>query len=277
MLAVRGFFTMATAVYDPAAHPDLRRTLELVRMTAFRSLKVRYRGTALGILWSFASPVLLTGVYTALFGTAFSRYYDGSVTRYVLSAFVGLVAVTFFLNATSEALGTVVSNGVLLNKISVPPVIFPVAAVVSNVFQQAVTTFPILIVISIVTTHDPVRVALVPLVLVAIIMLVAGFSLALSALFVFFRDLPHLWSIMSFILWMTSPVFYPVDFVPPSVRPYYDLNPIGEAITALREVTIQRGTVHLGAVFVALAAGFLALALGTALFRMTRRDFMDLL
>jgi ABC-type polysaccharide/polyol phosphate export permease len=255
----------------------LGRLGDLIRITAFRTLKVRYRGTALGILWSFMNPVLMTAVYTAIFGTAFSRYYDGSVARYVLSAFVGLVVVTFFVNATSEALGTIVANGQLLNKIAVPPVIFPIASVVSNLFQHAVTTFPIVFVVSILITHDPVRVALVPVVLLAVVMLVTGLSLALSALYVFFRDLPHLWSIVGFILWLTSPLFYPIEFVPASVRPYYDLNPIGAAITALREVALTRGPLHPAPILFALSAGAGALVLGAAFFRATRRDFMDLI
>lgn len=268
---------MAIAVYDPATGTDVRRSLELIRITAGRALKVRYRGTALGILWSFANPVLMTVVYTAIFGTAFSRYYDGSVFRYVVSAFVGLVVVTFFLNSTSEALSSIVANGQLLNKIALPPMIFPVSAVLANLFQHAVTTFPIVLAISIVVTHDPVRVLLVPVVLVALVLLIAGFSLALSALFVFFRDLPHLWSIVGFILWLTSPLFYPVDFVPVAVRPYYDLNPIGQMVTALREVTIQTGPLHLHAIAIGVVAGVVSLATGVAIFKATRRDFMDLL
>lgn len=268
---------MAIATFTGTAHRyPIPRMIELVRITAFRALKIRYRGTALGILWSFANPVLLTSVYTLIFGTAFSQYYGGSVSRYVLSAFVGLAVVTFFMNATSEALTAVVANGLLLNKISAPPVIFPVAAVVSNVFQHLVTTFPIVFVISIVMTRDPLRVVLVPVVLFAVVLLVAGFSLALSALYVFFRDLPHVWGIIGFILWMTSPLFYPVQFVPANVRPYYDLNPIGVSITALREVALQRGPLHFHEIAFALLAGILALALGATVFRATRREFMDL-
>jgi ABC-type polysaccharide/polyol phosphate export permease len=89
--------------------------------------------------------------------------------------------------------------------------------------------------------------------------------------------LPHLWAIVGFILWLTSPLFYPIQFVPANVRPYYDLNPVGTAINALREVTITRGPLHAGGVVAALAAGAVALVLGAALFRATRRDFMDLL
>jgi ABC-type polysaccharide/polyol phosphate export permease len=266
-----------TALYQPTLHAGANRMAQLVRITALRALKVRYRGTALGVLWSFMNPVLMTAVYTTIFGTAFSRYYDGSVVRYVLSAFVGLVVVTFFLNATSEALPSIVANGVLLNKIAIPPVVFPIAAVVSNLFQNAVTTFPIVLLLSAVVTRDPLRVALVPVVLIALLLLVSGFSLALSALFVFFRDLPHLWAIVGFILWLTSPLFYPIEFVPANVRPYYDLNPIGVVITAMREVVITRGPLHLHAVVFALLAGIVALVLGMAFFRVTRRDFMDLL
>ncbi len=268
---------MATALYEPTVAGRLRRSIELVRISAFRALKVRYRGTALGVLWSFFIPVLMTAVYTAIFGTAFSRYYDGSVTRYVLSAFVGLVVVTFFMNGTSEALVSVVNNGQLLNKIALPPLIFPVAAVVANVFQQGVTTFPIVFVMSIVITHDPVRVILVPIVLASVVLLVSGIALALSSLYVFFRDLPHLWAIVGFILWLTSPLFYPIDVVPLQIRVWFTLNPVAQAITALREVAITRGPLHLGPVLVALVTGVAALTVGAWVFRVSRRSFMDLI
>jgi lipopolysaccharide transport system permease protein len=272
-----GNLSMATALYDPTAAGGFRRNAELVRISAFRALKVRYRGTALGILWSFFNPVLMTIVYTTIFGTAFSKYYDGSVTRYVLSAFTGLAVVTFFVNATSEALTSVVASGPLLNKIALPPMMFPLASVAANVFQHAVTTFPIVFVVSVVVTHDPLRALLVPVVLGAVILLVTGFSLILATLYVFFRDLPHLWALSGFILWLSSPLFYPIEVVPPSIRPWYNLNPVGQSIVALREVTIVRGPIHFHSILVALVAGIGALLIGGWVFRVTRRDFMDLI
>lgn len=268
---------MATALFEPTAAGSLRRNVDLVRLSALRSLKVRYRGTALGILWSFLNPILMTTVYSAIFGTAFSKYYDGSVVRYVLSVFVGLVVVTFFLNATGEALITVVANGPLLNKIALPPVIFPLASVLANMFQQGVTTFPIVLVISIAVTHDPVRVLMVPVVLASVVMLVTGISLALSTLYVFFRDLPHLWAIVGFILWLTSPLFYPLEVVPPAIRPWFTLNPVAQAIGALREVTITRGPLHVTPIIIAFLTGVVALVVGAWIFRVSRRVFMDLL
>ena len=275
-----GFFTMTTdlhTAFSSTGPNDVRRTVELIRISALRSLKVRYRGSALGVLWSFANPVLMTAVYTLVFGTSFSKYYDGSIVRYVLSAFVGLVVVTFFLAGTTESLTSIVSSGGLLNKIAIPPAVFPLASVAANVFQQGVTTFPIMLVLAAVVTHDPVRVMLVPVVLVTVIALTVGFGLALASLYVFFRDLPHLWAISGFILWLTSPLFYPSEMTPDRVRAWIGINPIGIEISAMREVVLHTGPVNAGAIGAAVVASGLALVVGVLIFRAMRRDFMDLL
>lgn len=249
----------------------------LVRIAAMRSLKVRYRGSALGVLWSFGNPLMMTAVYTVLFGTAFAKYYDGSVTRYLLSVFVGLVVVTFFMNSTNEALVTVVANGGTLNKIAVAPAVFPLASVAANLFQQLMTTFPVLFLISIVVTGDPVRIVLLPVMLLALTLLSTGFALALAALFVFFRDLAHLWGIVGFILWLTSPLFYPPQVVPVHVRVWFSINPVGQMIGAIREVVLGTGPIRFETIGIALAWGIVAMAVGALIFRQTRSAFMDLL
>jgi ABC-type polysaccharide/polyol phosphate export permease len=252
------------------------RQIDLIRISALRQLKARYRGTALGVMWSFANPLLMTALYTTIFGTAFASYY-GSKSTYIFSAFVGVVVVTFFLQATGEALSAVVGNGGLLNKIAIDPEIFPIAAIAANVFQQSVTAFPVILVLSAFLTHDPVRVLLVPVVMVGIVALVTGFSLVLATLYVFFRDLSYLWGIVGFVFWMTSPVFYPAELVPPFVRQWVALNPVALGISALREVTLAHGTLKAGTIGVFLVVGVAAAVIGHVLFRTMRRDFMDLL
>jgi ABC-type polysaccharide/polyol phosphate export permease len=231
----------------------------------------------MGVLWSFANPILMTVLYTTLFGAAFSRYYGGSLIRYLFSVFVAVTVVTFFSQATSEALNSVVSNGGLLNKIAVDPETFPVASIAANAFQQALTTFPAIIVLTAVLTHDIVRVILAPIVLLGILALVSGFGLALAATFVFFRDLSYLWGVLSFIFWMTSPVFYPAALVPERVRPWFEINPIGLAIAALRDVSLGTGPIQwiLIASFVAISGLFMIA--GHVIFRLARPRFMDLL
>ena len=269
--------TLFSSARVPFDQRSLSRLAELIRISALRSLKVRYRGSALGVLWSLAHPVMLTAVYTAIFGTAFSQYYGGSVTRYIVSAFVGLAVATFFLNATSEALTSVVANGPLLNKIPIQPIVFPLSAVAANLFQQLITAFPIVLILSLVLSHDPLRALLVPLVLFSILLLSTGFGLALGALYVFYRDLPHLWQIIGFMLWMTSPLFYPIEVATPAVRRWFEFNPVAQDMSALREVVFGQGPIHFHFIWVGFVVGLVALALGAAFFRATEREFMDLL
>ncbi len=254
-----------------------RRSIELIRISAIRNLKIRYRGTTLGVLWSFANPLLMTALYTTIFGTAFRSYYEGSVTRYVLSAFVGVTVVLFFIQATTEALPAVVANGTLLNKIPVSPEVFPISVVVANAFQQAITTFPVILLVSALVTHDPVRVVLCVFVLAALVLLSLGVGLILAALYVFFRDLGYLWGVVGFILWMTSPVFYPAELVPPNVRPWLVYNPIGQMVTALREVTIAYGPLNVERVLPSFVTALVLLAIGVGIFRAMRHEYMDLL
>jgi lipopolysaccharide transport system permease protein len=262
-----------------ATHPTsgLSRSVELIRMSALRQLKARYRGSFLGVLWSFANPLLMTGLYTTIFGTAFATYYGGSTHRYFFSAFVAVVIVTFFLSATAESLVSVVSNGGLLNKIRIEPETFPIAAITANTFQQLFTTFPVIVILAAIVTHDPARVALVPLVLASVVILVTGFGLVLSALYVFFRDLSYLWAVIGFIMWMTSPVFYPAKLVPANVRPWLELNPIGLAIASLREVTLGKGSIDYAVLGLSSGVSLVALLVGVVTFRALRNQFMDLL
>jgi len=271
------FTTLGTIPVAPNSIAPLARLLVLVRIAAFRSLKVRYRGTFLGVLWSFGNPVMMTGVYTALFGTAFSQYYDHSIVRYVFAVFIGLVVVTFFTGTTSEAIGTIVANGSMLNKVPVPSAVFPLSAVAANAFQHALTTFPVVLAFSIFIARDPIRALLVPVVLAGLILLTTGFALALASLYVFFRDLSYLWGVTGFVLWMTSPMFYPEALVQPRIRIWFEINPVAQSISALREVALGYGPINYHPIAYALGSGIVACVLAVGLFRSTSREFMDLI
>ncbi len=82
---------------------------------------------------------------------------------------------------------------------------------------------------------------------------------------------------IGFILWMTSPIFYPADLVPPNVRPWLVYNPVGQVVTALREVTIAHGPLQFGRVLPCFLTALALLTIGAAIFRATRHDYMDLL
>ncbi len=259
------------------ASPAGRQYLGVVAMLAARSLKIRYRGSALGVFWSLSNPLLMTGIYAAIFGTAFAAAYGGSIGAYALAVFAALAVLAFFAGTTSQALSSIVGNGSLLNKLALPISVFPVSVVAANVFQLFVGTVPLLVVVTLVRTHSILNVLALAFPLTGLILIVLGFALALSALYVYFRDLPYLYEVLTFILYMTSPVFYPASLVPASVRSYISLNPIASIVESVRSIALTSQVPHAHVLFGPIWVGALTFAAGAALFRVLRGDILDLL
>ncbi len=255
----------------------MRRYFELITTIAERNIKARYRGSVLGVFWSLSNPLIMTGIYTLIFGTAFSSYYGNSILNYVLAVFMGLVVVTFFAQSSSQALTSVVANGSLVNKIKIPLSVFPVSIVVANLFQFLVGVLPVIVFVTLFASHNPERVLLLIAPAVSLLLVTVGASLAVSALFVFFRDLPYIYELMVFIIWMTSPIFYPEDIVPPHLRVWVHLNPIAAIANDIRQIAFNPLAPHLHTLALTLSLGGLTLVLGAVLFVVLQPLAMDLL
>lgn len=268
---------MLSISQETLAIPSRRHYAAIVAMLAARSLKIRYRGSALGVFWSLSNPLLMTGVYAAIFGTAFASAYGGSVGAYALAVFTALAVLAFFAGTTSQALSSIVGNGGLLNKIALPMSVFPVSVVAANVFQLLVGSVPLLVIVTLVRTHSIVNAVALVFPLAGLVLISLGFALALSALYVYFRDLPYLYEVVTFILYMTSPVFYPASVVPPSVRGYIALNPIANIVESVRTVALTAQPPPLHALLDPLLTGVVTLAAGALLFALLRADILDLL
>jgi ABC-type polysaccharide/polyol phosphate export permease len=273
----RKYFSEEMAPDSSRRRTGMVRYVDLIRTLATRMLKARYRGSILGIYWSLSNPLLMTLVYTAVFGTAFSSYYDNSLINYILACFVGLTVLNLFSSSTSQALLSVVHNGSLLNKIALPFGVFPVSAVVANTFQFVAGTLPVLSLITVLRSHSPLNVVALLVPLAALVAVCIGFSLIVSSLFVFFRDLPYLYELVIFVIWITSPVFYPAQLVPAALRPFVALNPVTMIMESFRQIALSshRPSLHLMAA--ALATGLAFLAIGMAVFAYLKSEFMDLL
>lgn len=259
---------------NPAETPGAR-FYELVHILTLRNLKVRYRGSVLGIYWSLLNPIIMTAVYSAIFSTTFARYYQGSALRYALAVFIGLVAVNFFAAATTQALPSLVSGGMLLNKIRLPPAIFPVAMVAAYSFQLAVASLPALAIITILISKAPFHVLLLLLPLGSLVILSLGIAFFVSSLYVFFRDIPYLYELVTFLMWLTVPLFYPAAIVPEQLRAFLWVNPLYPVIESLRQISLAGSLPDLRLIGIAFAEAIVALAIGWFVFAMNRRKLMD--
>jgi len=254
-----------------------RRYWELLHVLVERNLKTRYRGSFLGVYWSLMNPVLMTGLYAAIFGSAFASYYGNSIINYMLAAFTGLAVMNFFSATTSQALVSVVVNGALLNKIRLPVSIFPVSMVAANLFQFAVGVFPLLAIVALVTSKSLLNVVALLFPLLALALVCTGIGFLVSALYVFFRDLPYFYELVVFVLWISSPIFYPAAIVPVRVKPFLALNPLSPIIESTRQIVLSGELPNLSLIWGALLSGIVLLAIGWVCFKMWKSQFMDLL
>lgn len=268
---------MTLSLKDNSNWLRVRRYWELLQVLVSRNLKVRYRGSFLGVYWSLLNPLIMMGLYTAIFGTTFASYYDNSILNYMLAAFTGLVVINFFSASTSQALISVVTNGSLLNKIQLPSSIFPVSMIAANVFQFIIGVLPLLAVMTFVNSKSLLNVLALLFPCLALILVSTGIGFLVSALYVFFRDLPYFYELIVFVLWITSPIFYPAAIVPAQVKPFLGLNPLSPIIESLRQITLSGMLPDLNLIWGALLSGIIILFLGWTCFHSWRSHFMDLL
>jgi ABC-type polysaccharide/polyol phosphate export permease len=250
---------------------------DLLKVLTRRTVRARYRGSTLGIYWSLLNPLLTTIAYTAIFGHVFAKYYNGSLFLYAIEVFVGLTVANFFVGSTAQALQSVVANGDLLNKMRLPMSLFPLSTISAWTFQVVAGSLPFLLVISIVMTHDVWHVLAVPLPFVALVLLSTGVGFITSALFVFFRDVPYMYDLVTFLAWSTTPVFYPASIVPPNIRHILEFNPLYPIVEGARDTVVAGSQLDPWVFAQAIGEGALVAVAGFLMFRALRPRFMDMI
>jgi ABC-type polysaccharide/polyol phosphate export permease len=250
---------------------------DLLKVLTRRTVRARYRGSALGIYWSLLNPLLTTVAYTAIFGHVFAKYYGGSLFLYGIEVFVGLTVANFFVGSTAQALQSVVVNGPLLNKMRLPMALFPLSTISAWTFQVAAGSLPFLLLLSLAITRDPWHVLAVPLPFLALVLLCTGVGFITSTLYVFFRDVPYMYDFVTFLAWSTTPVFYPAAIVPDRIRHILEFNPLYPIVQGARETVVAGSVLDPWLFAQALGDGAIIAVVGYALFRALRPRFMDLI
>jgi ABC-type polysaccharide/polyol phosphate export permease len=271
---------MTRSIETKSKFSGIYRYWELVSVLAEREIKVRYRGSFLGVYWSLFNPLIMTALYAVIFGAAFKKYYHDSLWEYILAAFTGLTVIHFYNGSTAQALASIVSNGSLLNKVKLPVSVFPVSILVANTFQLSIGMLPLLIIVTISLSPNLssfVNILAIPLPLMALISISMGIGFLTCALYVFFRDLPFFYELVQFVLMLSSPIFYPSDIVDPKIRPLLELNPLYPVIESLRQIVLSGNLPDFVLIVRSWLSGLIILAIGWILFNWLRPKFMDLL
>lgn len=264
-----------------AALARLWGTRNLIWQMVKREVVGRYRGSLLGVLWSFLNPIFMLAVYTFVFGVVFrARWGGGEIANkadFAIVLFAGLIIYNFFAEMVNRAPGLVVGNANYVKKVVFPLEILPLVTAGSALFHTVVS-IGVLLLFQLLSGHGLSATAwLFPVVLAPLVVLCIGLAWILASLGVFLRDIAQVIGLLVTAMFFLSPIVYPASALPESARMLLLANPLVFIIEQGRAVLIWGQWPNwAGLLLYALVSGVVALA-GYAWFQKTRSAFADVL
>lgn len=240
----------------------------------------RYRGSLLGLLWSFFNPVLMLGVYTFVFSTVFKgRWPGGSESKgeFALVLFSGLMMFNFFAECVNRAPTLILNNVNYVKKVVFPLEVLPVVMLGSAAFHLGASLVVWLIFYLTVFGVPPATFFQLPLAMLPLVLLTLGISWLLAALGVYLRDVAQVVGVVTSVLLFLSPIFYPIIALPAALRPIVGLSPLSFAVEQSRNVMIWGKDLEWGAWGIHVTQAALVAWLGYACFQKVRKGFADVL
>lgn len=256
------------------------RNRALIAALVKREVIGRYRGSMLGILWSFFNPVFMLAVYTFVFSVVFkARWGAGSdsKTEFALVLFTGMLVFGLFSECVTRAPGLILANANYVKKVIFPLEILPWVALGSSIFHMLISLGVWLLFYVPLFGVPGITALLFPVVMLPLVLLTLGLSWFLSSLGVYLRDVSQLIGILTTALMFLSPIFFPVTALPEEFRPLLNLNPLTPAIESARDVLIWGREPDWALLGASLAASTLVAWLGFAWFQKTRKGFADVI
>ena len=259
---------------------SLLRNRELIKASAKREVLGRYRGSALGLLWSFFNPLLMLTIYTFVFSVVFNARWNTaseSKTEFALVLFSGLIVFNLFAECINRAPSLILSNVNYVKKVVFPLEILPAVALLSSLFHAGVSLAVWLLAYSVLVGLPHATALYLPLIVIPYLLFIMGLCWVLASFGVYLRDVTQFISILTTALMFLSPVFYPATNLPEAYRSWLYLNPLTAVIEQTRAVLYWGKSPDFASLAVYWAATFLIAWLGFAWFQKTRRGFSDVL
>ena len=244
-----------------------------------REIVGRYRGSFLGLLWSFFNPVLMLAVYTFVFSIVFqARWGQGSNDKYefALVLFAGLIVFNLFSECISRSTGLILGNVNYVKKVIFPLEILPWVTLGSALFHAGIS-LGVLVIFQLLVASVPWTILLLPVVILPLLLLIMGVSWWLASIGVFIRDVGQFVGMLLTVLMFMSPIFYPVSALPESVRGWLFLNPLTFIIEQARDVVIWGKLPDWGGLALYTLVAIMAAWAGLFWFQKTRKGFADVL
>ncbi len=247
-----------------------------------RSISARYKGTALGLIWSFAQPLMMLAVYTFVFGFIFKVRWgieqSGiSDIPFPLIMFCGMATFNIFSESANISSGIVTANANYVKKVVFPLEILPFSVVITTLVFSL--TWFVLLFLGILLYAQQLQwtMLLLPITLFPLILFSCGISFFTASLGVYIRDTQHIIGIITQILFFMTPIFYPISVVPETMRWILEYNPISTFVEETRKVYLFGSMPDWTTYGICFVVSCLVFQLGLVWFSKTKKGFADVL
>lgn len=244
---------------------------ELLKQLIIRDVKLKYRRSYLGYLWSVLNPLMLMMVLVIVFSNLF-RFDIPNFPLYLIS---GQIIFTFMAEATNVAVGSITGNATLLKKTYVPKYIFTISKVGSSLVNLIFSLGALLLVMLFTGASFSWNLLFFPFIVLQILVFSLGISLFLAAATVFFRDIQYLWGVFISMWMYLTPIFYPVSIIPNEYQALYkSLNPMYWYIEQFRDIVLYAQFPQISSILIGSVFAIATLILGAWYFYKKQDEFI---
>lgn len=249
---------------------NFKKFQPLLQELIARDIKIKYRRSVLGVLWTLLNPLFMMIILSVVFSNLF-KFDIENFPLYILS---GQVIFNFFNDSTTSAMSAIINNASLIKKVYVPKYLFVLSRIFSS-FINLLASFTALLLVMVATrTELHWKVLLVPIPLMLLMGLSLGVGLILAALTVRFRDIMHLYSVFTTALMYLTPVIYPMSMLPEWLEPIVRINPITNILIMFRDVMLNNLWIDPVALLVSVIEVVIFLILGLRVFYVSQDEFI---
>ncbi|TWH59720.1 ABC-2 type transport system permease protein [Desulfitobacterium sp. LBE] len=243
---------------------------DLLYELVIRDIKIRYRRSVLGLLWTLLNPILMMTVLTIVF----SQLFKFEIENFPIYFFAGNIVFTFMTEATTNSLYSIVGNASLIKKVYVPKYLFPVSKVLSSLVNLFFAYIAMMAVMAVTGVSYGSAMLLTPLLIVYLVMFTTGLGLILATVMVFFRDTAHLYSVVTLAWMYLTPIFYPGSLLGEKMGWILTVNPMYHYITYLRTLVLQNQVPGIEANITCFLIGFVFFIVGLYTFYKKQDKFI---
>ncbi len=259
------------------SHPrELWAFRELMLRFASRDITLRYRQTALGVIWVVVVPLLSAGLLSFVFGSVADLPPPAGVP-YFLFSLAGMVLWTAFAQTATRSSGALVGNASLVGKVFFPRLLLPLSTVLSTLVDVAVSLVLLVVLLLVYGIRPGLAAITFPLWMLAALALALGVGFTAGALMVRYRDVQYILPVGIQFLLFASPVAYTLASVPQSAQLVYKLNPLTGLLEGMRWSLIGTPAPSAGLAAYAIAVSIVVLVIGTLVFSRMERQFADVI